>query len=147
MIWLFEVNVLLAIADSQHVFHDAIHRWLRGHKGQTWASCPLTENGFVRILSQPKYASGPRRPSEGIELLKALQKGTSLKHVFWPDAISLADAALFRGDRIAGPGHVTDVYLAALALRRQGRLVTFDGNIPWQAIAGGTRALLEIPPL
>src|SRR5215831_4970550 len=134
--WLFDVNVLLAIADSQHVFHNSMHKWLRAHKGQTWASCPLTENGFVRILSQPKYASGARPPSEAVELLKAIRKAPSVNHIFWPDSVSLADSALFHGERIGRPGHITDIYLAGLAWRRGARLVTFDADIPWQAVAG-----------
>jgi toxin-antitoxin system PIN domain toxin len=145
VVWLFDINVLLAIGDSQHLFHDAIHDWLAAHKGHTWASCPLTENGFVRILSQPKYASGARQPAEAMELLRELRKARALKHVFWPDAVSLADSTLFHSERITRPGHITDVYLAALALRKEARLVTFDHGIPWQAVVGGTRGLIEVP--
>jgi hypothetical protein len=147
LIWLFDVNVLLAIADSQHAFHESIHKWLRAHKGQAWVSCPLTENGFVRILSQPKYASGARPPSEALELLRAIQEAPSLDHVFWPDSVSLADAGLFHSDRITRAAHVTDIYLAGLAFRKGAKLVTFDANVPWHAVAGATSALIEVPAL
>ena len=57
--WLFDINVLIAIADPAHVFHKSIHRWLQIHAGETWATCPLTENGFVKILAQQGYRGGP----------------------------------------------------------------------------------------
>ena len=145
MTCLFDINVLLAITDSHHVFHDPIHRWLNKRHGQTWASCPLTENGFVRILAQPKYASGRRSPAEALETLRQLRNARSLKHVFWPDAVSLAESGLIYPERLVTAKHVTDVYLAALAHSRKARLVTFDTSVAWQAVVGADAGLIEVP--
>ena len=147
MIWLFDVNVLLAIADSHHAFHDAIHRWLDQRHGQTWASCPIIENAFVRTLAQPKYASGQRSPAEGLELLRQLRSARSLKHVFWPGAVSLADSHRINAEHLVTAKQVTDVYLAAHAHSRKARLVTFDRGVAWQAVVGATADLIEVPAL
>jgi toxin-antitoxin system PIN domain toxin len=145
LIWLFDVNVLIAIADSGHVFHNAIHRWLAASGEGTWASCPLTENGMVRVLSQPAYRGGARTPAAAISALRGLKEARPWKHVFWADDFSLCDEREIRAERIAGTKQLTDVYLAALARRRGGRLVTFDTGISWHAVAGGSADLIEIP--
>jgi uncharacterized protein len=143
--WLFDVNVLIAIADSSHIFHQVIHRWLAAATEQTWASCPITENGVVRVLSQPTYRGGTCTPSEAIATLRRMKEARPWKHVFWGDDFSIANEGVLLSERIAGPKHITDVYLAALALRKGGRLVTFDSGIAWQAVEGGSRQLIEIP--
>lgn len=145
MTWLFDVNVLLAIADSSHVFHGAIHSWLQNHAGTVWASCPITENGFVRVLCQPAYRGSRVGAAEAVEMLREMKRARGRTHVFWPDEISLTDAAVVRAERLAGHGQISDVYLAALAHARGGRLVTFDSGVPWQAVAGARAGLLEIP--
>ena len=143
--WLFDINVLIAIIDPAHVFHESIHRWLQIHVGETWATCPLTENGFVRILAQPAYRSGPFTAVEAIDALARMKAVPDRKHVFWSDTISICDGSVVRANRIAGPKQITDVYLAALALRNKGRLVTFDGGVAWQAVAGAEANLITIP--
>jgi len=145
LIWLFDVNVLIAIADPSHVFHPAIHRWLSGCADQTWASCPMTENGMARILSQPAYAGGARAPAQAIATLRRMKQASPWKHVFWSDDLSITDEDAIRSERIAGPKQITDVYLAAMAQRRGGRLVTFDSGVAWQAVRGGSRELIEVP--
>ena len=87
--WLFDINVLIAIADRAHVFHECMHRWLKAHAGETWASCPLTENGFVRILAQPGYRGGPFTAFEAIDALARMKAAPDRRHVFWPDSISI----------------------------------------------------------
>lgn len=143
--WLFDINVLIAIVDPAHVFHESIHRWLQIHLGETWATCPLTENGFVRILAQPAYRGGPFTAVEAIEALARMKAVPDRKYVFWSDTISICDESLVRANRIAGPKQITDVYLAALALRNKGRLVTFDVGVAWQAVAGAEAHLITIP--
>lgn len=146
MTWLFDVNVLIAIADGRHIFHAPIHRWLARHEGDGWASCPITENGFTRIVSQQEqFRRIARVPADAITALKAMQAGTELPHVFWNDEISLTDGAVIDAAQIGGHGQITDVYLAALAFRNKGRLVTFDSRIPWQAVVGATAQLVEVP--
>jgi toxin-antitoxin system PIN domain toxin len=156
LIWLFDVNVLIAIADPSHIFHDAIHDWLGTATERTWASCPITENGMVRVLSQSSYRGGTRSPAEAIATLRGMKEARPWRHVFWPDDFSIAETGAghfaggrgaILGERIAGTKQVTDAYLASLALRRGGRLVTFDSGIAWEAVAGGNRELIEIPLL
>ena len=153
MIWLFDVNVLIAIADASHTFHEAIHRWLEACPEKSWASCPITENGMVRVLSQPAYRGPARTPAEAVATLREMKhshrreaKG-HWKHFFWADDFSITDDLPVIPERIGGTRQLTDIYLAALAMRRGGRLVTFDATVAWQAIEGGRRELIEVPPL
>ncbi len=142
---LLDVNALIALVDSDHVDHAAITRWFRRHHGKGWATCPVTENGMVRVLSQPSYPSGRRTPAEVIEVLKALKTAFEKSHEFWSDDLSLADATIFKAPLIAGPRNVTDAYLLGLAAQREGTLVSFDRSLPWQAIQGGSEKLIRVP--
>lgn len=145
MICLFDVNTLLAIADSSHVFHEAIHTWLRANPNVGWATCPLTENGFVRVLCQPNYRGGPFSASEAIEALRQMKEGNPRRHYFWADSVSLTDEAVVRSSRVVGPQQITDVYLVALAVCQRGQLVTFDRSVAWQAVVGATSASVVTP--
>src|ERR1700728_545966 len=100
--------------DEQHVHHDLAHEWWLANRTNGWASCPLTENGLVRIISQPGYAN-PISASFALDLLG--QQMTETDHAFWPDDISILDRELFDRDRILGPNQLTDVYLLALAVK------------------------------
>jgi hypothetical protein len=144
--WLFDVNVLMAIADTEHPFHRSIHGWLGRHKNIIWASCPITENGFVRIVSQPNFRGTRRTPSEAVGFLRSMKASASGSHVFWADDCSISDSDAVIHERLVVPSQITDVYLAALALRHGGKLVTFDRGIPWQCVRGGSVDLIEIPP-
>ena len=130
---LLDVNVLLALMDRAHVHHSAALAWWRNERDKGWASCPLTQNGFVRITCQGRY---PERPTaaQAIEQLRLQLAEPS--HEFWPDDISIAEAALFDRTRILGPKQISDVYLLALAVKNGGRLVTFDRGIPLRAVPG-----------
>jgi uncharacterized protein len=142
---LLDVNALIALVDSDHVGHDAMHRWFGLKAAAGWATCPLAENGMVRVLSQPAYPSGQRSPAELIELLGMLKKSFSTTHRFWPDDVSLTNESLFKRPYITGSKHVTEVYLLGLAARHKGTLVSFDRSLPWQAIRGGSAAMVETP--
>jgi toxin-antitoxin system PIN domain toxin len=120
--------VLIALFDASHLNHDAAHRWFGDAGRQFWATCPITENGFVRVLSHPSYPSVQATPNEAADRLSAftIRRG----HVFWPDDISLLsglDAGIRA--RLVGSQQVTDFYLAALAHRHAGCLATFDGSL------------------
>jgi toxin-antitoxin system PIN domain toxin len=147
LIWLFDVNVLIAIVDPGHVFHPTIHAWLQRHRKAAWSSCPITENGMIRILSQPGYRGTKRSPAEAFALLREMKQSPSWTHKFWADDYSISDPANVESEKVVTPGQITDVYLAALALRKGGRLVTFDREIPWQSIPGGSARLIENPSL
>ena len=130
---LFDINALLAIADEQHVHHWAAHEWWAANRSDGWATCPLTENGFARIMSQPRYKK-PVTTTFAIDLLA--EQMNKADHAFWPDDISLRDSSRFNPSRILGPNQITDVYLLALAVKNGGRLVTFDRGIPLAAVRG-----------
>ena len=142
---LLDVNALIALVDSDHVGYEAMHRWYAAHGTGGWATCPLTENGMVRVLSQPSYASGQRTPSQAIGLLRVLKEAAGDAYEFWADDVSLSDASLFEADYIIGAKQVADAYLLGLAARRGGKLVSFDRSLPWQAIRDGSRDLIEVP--
>lgn len=128
---LLDVNVLIALLDAEHLHHQRARTWVTRNRSGGWASCPLTQNGCVRIMSQPGY-SNPLPASAVMERLFLATAHES--HEFWPAEISLLDPAVADRSRIHGPRQVTDLYLLALAVRRAGRLVTFDGDIPTNAI-------------
>jgi len=142
---LLDVNALIALVDSDHVGHEAMHRWFRKHAKEGWATCPLTENGMVRVLSQAAYPSGQRSPADVVELMKTLKSAFAENHQFWADDVSLTDESLFRSSRIIGAKLVTDVYLLGLAARHNGTLVSLDRSLPWQSIHGGSASLVQTP--
>jgi len=130
---LLDINVLLALLDSDHVDHRRAKDWISKEIQHGWASCALTQNGFVRIISQPRYPS-PVSPFEAVERLR---RATSTRyHKFWPCAISLLEENRIDSSHIHGPRQVTDVYLLALAVEHEGRFVTFDQSIPLSAAPG-----------
>ncbi len=138
---LLDINVLLALLDSDHVDHGRAHDWLDGGIEEGWASCPVTENGFVRIISQPRYPS-PIAPAQAIDLLRrACDNGP---HEFWSCDISLLDARIVDRSRVHGPRQVTDSYLLALATVHHGRFVTFDRSVSISAVNGATRDHLTV---
>jgi uncharacterized protein len=133
---LLDINVLIAIHDRDHVHHLQASHWLEQHIGEGWATCPLTQNGCLRIMSQPAYASPQSIPV----LMAMLHRSTSTKfHETWSDDLSLLDERYFRRDHIHGHRQLTDLYLLGLAVRHQGRLVSFDQRIPLSAVIGATQ--------
>jgi uncharacterized protein len=129
---LLDVNVLIALFDPDHVHHEAAHTWFGSHRSSGWATCPLTENGVVRILSNPAYSPSAERPADVARRLSAFRN--SGDHAFWPDDVSVCDSRIF--DLGIGHRYLTDVYLLALAVSRDGRLATFDRKIPARAVRG-----------
>ena len=130
---LLDINVLIALLDADHLHHRAATSWLNANGADGWASCPLTQNGCIRIFSQPAYP-GALPPAVVAERLAAAT--TTDWHDFWPDSLSLLDGSSVNWNGVLGSRQVTDVYLLALAVNRGGRLVTFDRAIPLQAVPG-----------
>ena len=137
---LLDVNFLIALFDPDHVHHEAAHAWFGPHRSSGWATCPLTENGVVRILSNPAYPPTAGRPAEIARRLAAFRE--SGDHAFWPDDVSLCDARRF--DLRVGHRHLTDAYLLGLAVRRDGRLASFDRSIPLGAVRGARAGHLVV---
>lgn len=130
---LLDVNVLIALLDSDHVHHQRCVAWLKENVRSGWASCPLTQNGCIRIMSQTGYPN--RLPAAAVAQRLAAATGTG-HHSFWPDAISILDPGRIEWNGVLGARQVTDVYLLALAVEQAGRLVTLDRAVPLKAVPG-----------
>ncbi len=125
--YLLDTNVLIALLWPSHAQHDLAVKWFARHRAKGWATCPLTEAGFVRIVSNPAFSRDSVTPREAAGLLAA---NTAAKdHAFWPDELPFADAVAFAGTRLVGHQQVTDAYLLGLALHRGGVLATLDERI------------------
>jgi toxin-antitoxin system PIN domain toxin len=138
---LLDVNVLIALLDSDHASHDSAINWFSRHAREGWASCPITQNGSIRIMSNPGYPN-PLPVQAVIERLAEASHQNI--HEFWPDEVSLLDSDVVDSTRIHGPRQLTDIYLLALAVQHEGRLVTFDGGIPIAAVRKATTQNLLI---
>lgn len=138
--YLLDVNLLLALTDPRHIHYDVAHRWFTDVGGRSWASCPLTENGFVRIASHPRY---PNRPGNVGPVLAILQQFCSAaEHRFWAEDVSIR--GLLSPDTLVTHAQITDVFLLGVAVRHGGKLATLDQNLPAAAIQGGPEALERI---
>jgi uncharacterized protein len=140
---LLDVNVLVALFDPDHVHHEAAHEWFSANRRYGWATCPLTENGLIRILSNSAY-SGVHETTAAIgKRLDVFCR--SGDHSFWPDQLSIRDGRRFK---LPGVSHnqLTDVYLLGLAIEMGGRLATFDRRIPRPAVIDADQKHLEIIP-
>lgn len=134
--YLLDINVLIALADADHEHHAKAEAFFLANHKNGWATCPITENGFVRIVSHPKYPLG----------LDANAAAATLKqlcahegHRFWPDDISLRAAVSLPVSK-----HLTDHYLLSLAMHRQGKLVTFDQHLKPKHVPGGLGAYVVL---
>jgi len=130
---LLDVNVMIALLDASHVFHERAHDWLAKNGKPGWASCPLTENGVIRIMSNPGY-SRQTRFTPGDLIARLVQFAGGSDHEFWPDDISYCDGRSFVAEHLHGSRLLTDIYLLGLATNHGGRLVTFDQGIPLSAV-------------
>jgi toxin-antitoxin system PIN domain toxin len=130
---LLDVNVLIALLDAGHVHHELAMSWLHAEIGQGCASCPITQNGCIRIMSQPNYPTAIPALQVAERLAEA---AANPHHEFWPADVNLLDKNMFDWARVLGHRQVTDVYLLALAARHGGRFVTFDRRIGLAAVAG-----------
>ena len=140
---LLDINVLIALFDPDHTFHERAHTWWAAHATRGWASCPMSENGVVRIMSHSGYSQSARFvPADLIDRLRTFAEGTN--HEFWPDDVSLRDPAVFSTDRIHSSRQLTDVYLLALAVRHKGQLATFDQGIARSAVSNADVRNLSI---
>ena len=128
-VFLLDANVLIALAWPAHVSHSVAHTWFDKHAQKGWATCPLTECAFARVISNPAFSSDALTPQAAIELLAANRKHPS--HHFWPDHIDLAQAVRQTDRRLTGHQQITDAYLVGLAVHYKGRLATLDHGVGW----------------
>ncbi len=138
---LLDVNVLIALLDADHTAHRAAITWFGANAANGWASCPITQNGCVRIMSHPAYPGAPAVH----EIVQRLHRASiDPVHEFWSDDISVLDHTLIDATRVHSPKQLTDIYLLALAVRRGGVLVTFDRSIAIGAVRGATARSLIV---
>lgn len=130
---LLDINVLIALFDPDHVFHERAHAWLGEHAARGIATCPLTENGLIRILTHPGYSK--KKQFHPHDIIARLQRFVQRQnHEFWTDSLSLRDRHSFRAGRILRSRQITDLYLLALAVSHHARLATFDSAIPLEVV-------------
>jgi toxin-antitoxin system PIN domain toxin len=137
MVSLLDVNVLIALSDSVHRHHGVISDWFLAEKARAWATCPITENGIIRILSSKSYDY-----PQSIEIVRKIlnRMKAAPGHQFWPDSISICDTK-----RIAclhNSKATTDLYLLAPALKNKGQFVTLDQKIKVDSVRSGAAACL-----
>jgi hypothetical protein len=136
---LLDVNVLIALIDPAHLDHDKVHAWFASTGRASFATCPITENGLLRIVGHPKYPNSPGPPSAVAAALVAMRSLPG--HVFWPDSISLLGSDLVAPSILSSHSRVTDGYLLALARANQGRLATMDRRLAVEVVAEGRSSL------
>lgn len=127
MISLLDINVLVALAWPNHEHHALATSWFYQNEWAGWATCPLSESGFIRVSSNQRAIPGAKSPLEAAELL--LQITSRPNHVFLSDDISLATSKVVDLRKLTGYRQVTDAHLLGIALRHGARLATLDGGI------------------
>lgn len=139
---LFDVNVLIALGDTAHPHHVTAMRVFTEGRAVGWASCPMTENGMIRVMTGKSYPGGARSFTTVVAMLEVIR---TQNHRFISDDISLTEPALVDTSRIQGSGQITDAYLLALAVKHRMRFCTLDARIDAGLVVGGVRALEIIP--
>jgi predicted nucleic acid-binding protein len=141
--FLLSVDLVLALLDPAHALHEAAHTWFEGDGARYWATCPLVENGVIRIASRSTYPNSPGTSQVVAGMLDSLCRLPG--HRFWSDSISLRDHRWFDVCRHITSAQVSDIYLLGLAVANGGRLATFDRRLDTSAVHGGADALHLVP--
>jgi toxin-antitoxin system PIN domain toxin len=135
LVYLLDVNVLIALVDSAHIHHEPAHRWFAEEGSAAWATCPLTENGALRVMGSRRYPGSLGSP---VAVLPSLLSLRSLPgHRFWPDDLSLLDSEWVNLERLLSSDQITDTYLLALARSQEARLASFDRRLVTSAVRDG----------
>ncbi len=139
MTFLLDINVLVDLIDPTHMNHDPVHIWFAAEGHRSWATCPITENGVLRIIGNSHYANSPGSPTAVADVLSRLCALPG--QIFWPDDISLLDKRRVDAGRLLTHKQVTDSYLLALSAANGGKLATLDRRLSAAAVTGGAGAL------
>ena len=125
--YLLDTNVLIALLWPSHERHEVAMKWFARHRAKGWATCPFTQAGFVRIVSNPAFSRDAVQPRDAAQVL--LANTAARDHVFWDDDLPFAKAVAFAGVRLMGHQQVTDAYLLGLAVHHGGMLATLDRRV------------------
>jgi uncharacterized protein len=125
--FLLDVNVLIAAAWPTHQSHERVQQWLARHAREGWATCPLTESAFVRIISNPAFSPNALTVADALGLLRVNLDHPS--HRFWEDDIPFEQSVEPFDDKLVGHREVSDAYLLGLAIHKRGKLATLDRAI------------------
>jgi hypothetical protein len=140
--YLLDINLLLALSDPMHIHHESAHRWFAEKGHRSWATCPLTENGFMRIASHPNY---PNRPGDVTAVLDILRRFCEASgHHFWTEDISILQ--ILEPHALITHAQITDLFLLGLAFHKRGKLATLDHRMPVDTVRGGRKAIELILP-
>ena len=139
MVSLLDVNVLIALLDENHLHHGPATTWFSENVEQGWASCPITQNGCLRVLAQPGYANALAIADARDRLKEAT---STPHHRFLEGDVSLLDDSVVDMRHILGHRQLTDIYLLALAVAHDARLVTLDKSVHLPTVRGATRRSL-----
>jgi toxin-antitoxin system PIN domain toxin len=139
--YLLDANVLIALAWPEHSSHDGAGRWFARHRQNGWATCPITQAGLVRVLSNPAFSPRALTPARALQVLR--RNVDVPEHRFWRDAIDLREALERMPGALNGHRQITDAYLAALAIHNKGKLATLDRGIQQWAPAGSVEVISQ----
>ncbi len=139
--FLLDVNAVIALIDPLHVHHERAHRWFATRAEETWHTCPIVQNGVVRVVSHPKYPNSQPAP---VVLASLSSLAAQAGHEFLPDSVSLLDGSVHT-ERLLASSQVTDTYLLHLAASHEVLLATFDTRIVASTVAGGAKVVFPIP--
>ena len=141
---LLDVNLLIALLWPAHKEHGKAQSWFAENAHQGWATCPITENGFIRITSGFAYPNLRVTPEEAAQSLRTLRQHYFASYQFWAEGVSLTDESLFELGQLTSSKQTTDIYLAGLAFHRRAKLATFDVSVPWTAVRAASAELVEV---
>lgn len=140
--FLLDVNVLIALVDADHVHQDQAHEWFSSLGETEWLTCPITQNGAIRVVSSPKYVNGPVRVGDALESVRTVtQRGN---HLFVGDGISVLNERLINPAHLTASGQITDTYLLALAAHHSATFVTFDKRMTTSAVVSPEISILTL---
>jgi uncharacterized protein len=124
---LLDVNVLIALLWPPHEAHARAQRWFAQNARHGWATCAMTQAGFVRIVSNPIFSRSAVSPRDALEVLSGSLQHPA--HHFWTEDIGVTEALAHFGRRLLGHQQITDAYLLGLAIQKKGRLATLDASL------------------
>lgn len=138
---LLDINAVIALIDPLHIHHERAHRWFASRGDDPWHTCPIVQNGVVRVVSHPKYPNTQPAP---VVLTSLASLAARDDHVFLPDTVSLLDTSVHT-ERLLASSQVTDTYLIHLAASSDAMLATFDTRIVTSAVPSGAEVVFAIP--